>query len=60
MGVKRKIRIGFITFIILSVLGYIFYPIVTLFFDIVTIWLTSIWFKKIGVKTTFTLKRGNK
>ena len=57
---KRIIQIGFISFVVLSILGYVYYPIPTLFLDIIVIWLASRWFKKIGVKTTFTFKRRNK
>lgn len=57
---KRIIQIGFISFVVLSTLGYVYYPIPTLFLDVLVIWLTSRWAKKRGIKTTFTFKRKNK
>jgi hypothetical protein len=55
--IKRKIQIGFISFVVLSILGYIFYPIQTLIGDIIIVWLSIRWAKKIGVKTTFLKKK---
>ena len=59
MGIKRKIQIGIVLFITLSVLGYIYYPILTILFDVLFIWGVYKWGVKKGIKMTFTFKRKN-
>jgi hypothetical protein len=57
MEIKRKIQIGILSYICLLVLGYIFYPIITFLFNVISIGLLHKWFKKRGIKMTFTFKK---
>jgi hypothetical protein len=57
MEIKRKIQIGILLYICLLVLGYIFYPIITFLFNVISIGLLYKWAKKRGIKMTFTFKK---
>jgi len=53
---KRTIQIGGFTFIGVSIIGYIFYPIITGIFNILFVWFVFKWLKKRGVRVNFHKK----
>jgi hypothetical protein len=57
MEIKRKIQIGFISFMVLSILGYIYHPIITACLDLLFIWGVHLRLKKLGIKTTYFKKK---
>jgi hypothetical protein len=57
MGIKRKILIGFILYIVFSILGYIYHPVTTLIIDTLIILGIYVWFKKKQIKIKFFKKK---
>jgi uncharacterized membrane-anchored protein len=57
MGIKRKIQIWLIFFVVSSILGYMYQPIVTFIVNILTIGIFYFWIKKKNIKVTFVKKK---
>lgn len=55
--IKRKIQIGAVLFIGLSVIGYIYNPILTTIVDVIVLWSIHLWTKRMGIKTTYFKKK---
>jgi hypothetical protein len=56
MEIKNKIQIGLILYIILSILGYVYYPITTLAIDILIVISIYLLLKKKNIKFKLTKK----
>jgi hypothetical protein len=56
MEIKNKIQIGIILYIILSILGYVYYPITTLTIDVLIIMIIYLLLKKKNIKFKLTKK----
>jgi len=55
--IKKIILITFISFVGLSVIGYIYHPIITAFLDILFIWGAHVRLKKMGFRMTYFKKK---
>jgi hypothetical protein len=55
--IKRKVQIGLILFVGLSVFGYMNYPILTAIADILVIWSVRLWIKRMGIRTVYFKKK---
>ena len=55
--IKKIILITVISFVVLSIIGYIYYPITTAFLDILFIWGAHVRLKKMGFRMTYLKKK---
>lgn len=55
--IKKIILITIISFVVLSIIGYIYYPIITAFLDILFIWGVHVRLKKMGFRMTYLKKK---
>ena len=55
--VRVIVLITFISFVVLSTLGYIYHPIITACLDMLFIWGIYKWLKKRGIKTNIILRK---
>ena len=60
MGIKVKVNKWITIFLILSIVGYVYYPLYTLIFDIIVILIAIYQLRKMGLRTKIRFFKNKK